>query len=178
MRPVIVLMVVALAQALPCLSAIADTPTAASATAWHKLTQQQRNLRIISAGAADNGKSGGQCKVWVRDVISRATSMHVTVPSNQTNSRWAPETIGHVVGRSARIENVKAGEIVQMELKAASGGIIPHTAIVGSNQNGSITWLESNYKGDEKVTATRVQSHADFYKSLSSSGSYSVYYIN
>jgi hypothetical protein len=167
------------------LAALYAAPVATSAhppldapKSWHKLTDRQRGMRIVSAALADNGKVGGQCKVWVQSIISRATDGHVTVPQNsaEVSHTWKSDKSGHIINLGARIARAQPGDIVQMVIKDRNGRGIPHTAIVGSNSRGTITWLESNYPSGEIVRVNRTQTVAQFESSLID-GRYTVYRI-
>lgn len=158
-------------------TATADQPNG-SKTAWHLLTDRQRGLRIVSGALAWDGQWGDQCKIWVQTIVRDVTGEHVTVPTNtaEVTHRWNTDKTGHIQDLGASITVARPGDIVQMVTRDRDGVSISHTAIVASNSRKSITWLESNFRGDEKVTTNRSQSHKEFQSSLVD-GLYTVYRI-
>ena len=131
---------------------------------WHDLSTKSKGMTIISAGLADVGKSGGTCKVWVQNVVTRATG-GVQVPKNtkEVTDSWEKDTSGHIsnLGKKS-IATSKPGDIVQMIVTLADGTQSSHTAIVASNNGKEITWLESNWPIGSKVSSSRKQSIANF----------------
>lgn len=140
---------------------------------WHDLTQAQRNQAIVNeANSYNNGDYGGQCKVWVQNVVSDASSGSVWPPTNADNCSWNYSP--YVVGRSALLDWVAAGEIIQMQL-SSSYGSGPHTLIVISNNGSQITVKESNWCfGDCEEVGSRALTYQQFYNMVDC---YSVYYI-
>lgn len=143
---------------------------------WDKLPARQKGMKIVSAALAHDGKVGGQCKVWVQAVIRAANGGHFDVPLNtaDVSEGWQADPTGHVRSLGPRIESAKPGDIVQMIIRDRNGVAIGHTAIVGSNDGGRITWLESNYKGDGRVRTNRTQTIKAFTAALVD-GRYTVY---
>ncbi len=157
--------------------AVADNPSGSS-NGWHQLSARDKGFRIFSAALADNGRTGGQCKRWIQKVISRASGGHVDIPPNTatTTHRWKADASGHIVDLGASISKARTGDIVQMVIRDRSGNPIGHTAIVGTVSGGKVTWLESNYRGDERVTSNRVETYQKFASSLVN-GKYTVYRV-
>jgi hypothetical protein len=156
--------------------ATADNPRGSN-NAWHQLSDRERGMRLISAALFWNGRYGGECKEWIQKVVKNVTNGHVLVPANTAivTHRWVSDSSGHILDLGATISSARFGDIVQMVIRDRSGNSIGHTAIIGSNSGSSITWLESNYRGDKIVTVNRVQSHQQFLSSLN--GRYTVYRI-
>ncbi len=110
---------------------------------WHDLTQAQRNQAIINeANSYSNGSYGGQCKVWVQNVVYDASGSSVWLPTNADNCSWNYSP--YAVARCGLLDWVSAGEIIQMQLSSAYGSG-PHTLIVTSNNGSQITVKESNW---------------------------------
>lgn len=170
MRPKLLLSLGLLAMALP-VSAYAH-----GKSDWDKLPTRQKGMKIVSAALAHEGRSGGECKVWVQAVIKAANGGHFEVPLNTAvvTESWQADATGHVRSLGPRIASAKPGDVVQMVIRDRKGVAIGHTAIVGSNDGSTITWLESNYKGDGKVRTSRTQTIKDFNAALVD-GRYTVY---
>ena len=165
-----------------CLAMVAVEPQASwghGTGDWHGLSSRQKGMRIVSAALARNGRTGGQCKEWVRTVISAVTARHVEVPPNSAvvTATWIEERSGHIRSLGASIASSRPGDIVQMIIRDRDGNSIGHTAIVGSNDGSQLLWLESNYGNDEKVTTGRSQSISSFERSVVR-GQYTVYRIS
>ena len=145
----------------------------ASAQSWASLTQAQRNQAIVNeANSWSDGTQGGQCKVWVQNVVWAASGATVWLPTNADNCTWNYSV--HVVGRCALLGSVSAGEIIQMQLSSVNGGG-PHTFIITANNGSSITVKESNWcSGNCEKVDTRTLTYQQFYDMV---GCYSVYYV-
>lgn len=119
-----------------------------NAQSWGEMSQAQKNIAILSyAMSIKNGTYGGQCKVWVRDVVKKVSGK--TIPSNAEDPKdyqWLSSK--DVIKRKiAHAGLMSAGDIVQMKL--LSNGI-PHTAIViGVYQGapGYVSFIDSNWFG-------------------------------
>lgn len=120
-------------------------------------------IRLVSAALADTGKTGGQCKAWVQAVILRATGITVPLNAGAVAERWQKDNSGKVLSLGSAIAQSRPGDAVQMIIRDRNDVAVPHTAFVGENDGAHIRWIESNYRGDEKVTAHRRQSHQDFH---------------
>ena len=133
-------------------------------------------LKIISVALSHNGKKGGQCKIWVQQVMKDA--LGATLPTNTSlvTHLWNSDPSGRVLNLGAKISSAAPGDAVQMIARSRKGDPLPHTAIVGSNDGKRIRWLESNYKGDEMVTSSRTQTYEEFVASLPT-GLYTVYRV-
>ena len=107
---------------------------------WHEWSQSIRNQAIVDETANYNeGDDGGECKVWVQNVVNDASGSWL-IPTNSGNDcYWSYGA--YVSPRSGYIEDVVPGEIVQMEL--SSGG--PHTAIVLGISPYGVTFIENNW---------------------------------
>lgn len=145
---------------------------------WHALPQWQRNQAIVNATYRDLGKylgdPAGQCKVWVQNVVARASNYHVWLPQNAPDAYgWYWRQDQHVVGvLMCRVFRV--GEIIQMHWKNAGNGVInPHTAIVIGTSPYGMEWVDSNMVAKFTV-GTHSVSYSAFY---AQAVSYSVYYI-
>ena len=73
--------------------------------------------------------------------------------------------------------NIYIGMIIQMRIRYANGTYGPHTAIIAQKDTSGITFLESNYLGNGMVTNNRRLTYMQFYNSLETYSSYSIYYI-
>ncbi len=151
-------------------------PVEANGNVWweNSLNQTQRNQAIVSAAWPYIGRQGGQCKVWVQNVVYSASRNHVWLPQNASAPNdyyWQADPQWHAVGMSLPIEYVKPGYIIQMRLKATNG---PHTAIVYAVGR-SLALIESNFlpPGGEMVHVRTI----DFSTFKSQVSAYSVYYI-
>ena len=119
---------------------------------WHEISQVQRNRKIIDRAFEDLGKRGGQCKAWVYHVVLSASGDKVRLPRNNmaVKDSWFDSEFAE--GRKASITTAKPGEIVQIRWKEH---IAPpwnlHTLIVVSVDPHEITFIDSNWKGDEMV---------------------------
>jgi hypothetical protein len=146
---------------------------------WNTVPAQKKGMRIVSAALSDNGKSGGECKPWVQEVVRRATGGHVQVPQNaaDVSGSWKSDPTGHVQNLGKTIATARPGDIVQMVIRTSKGAPIPHTAIVATNNGKAIQWLESNWDDDRKVQTRRNQPVSEFLKSVIDN-QYTVYRIN
>ena len=83
---------------------------------------------------------------------------------------------------SMPIEWAQPGDIVQMRIKTASGGITPHTAIIYAINSTGVRFIDSNYCpnncGIVKIhPPTSYMSFDDFYNLLEDTYTFSVYWI-
>ncbi|MEY3784419.1 MAG: hypothetical protein RLZZ230_741 [Candidatus Parcubacteria bacterium] len=157
------------------------TTVCASAQTWSTMSQAQKNIAILSyAMTFTNGTYGGQCKVWVNNVVKGVSGK--TLPATAASPydyKWLVSS--NVIKRTiAHSGLMAAGDIVQMKL--LSNGI-PHTAIViGVYQGapGEISFIDSNwfgYKGSDYVERVYVHTMTipDFNKKVGTQ--FSVYNI-
>lgn len=110
---------------------------------WNSLTQTQKDDKIINRAYADLGGYGGQCKVWVKNVVYSASGTWVSVPATQPSPNdylWYP--IRNIVKRNLTIRNVDRGDMIQMKFLGSGG---PHTAIIVSRNSTGIVWINSNF---------------------------------
>ena len=120
---------------------------------WHELTQTQRNRKIIDRAYEDlKVEVGRSCKEWVYDVVLSASGGKVKLPWNDPDAkdRWLDSEFTE--GRTTSITTAKPGEIVQIRWKKGIGD--PHnlhTLIVVSVGPNDITFIDSNWHGDEMV---------------------------
>lgn len=131
---------------------------------WHDISTRSKGMKIISAGLTDVGKSGGECKEWVRKVVAAATGgFQLPANTKTVTDAWEKDTSGHVSNQGkSSIATSKPGDIVQMIVTLSNGAQSSHTAIVASNSGKEITWLESNWPIGSKVSNSRKQSIANF----------------
>jgi hypothetical protein len=143
--------------------------TESVAGGWHSWSQYIRNQAIIDQTYQYNNTYVGlNCKLWVRKVVKDASGGLVTIPSTSSNLyTWIPDN--NVVGRSGLLQYAQPGEIVQMLLKSG----IEHTAIVLAVAPTGVTFIESNWNGDE-VVHTRFVTFTKFKEQVRS---FSIYYI-
>jgi surface antigen len=120
---------------------------------WHEMfSQSQRNSAIVHRAQMHIGDYGGQCKVFVQEVVWEASNGVVWLPQNHPSRlhRWkSSPDVRRVSTDSCR--NLKPGQIIQAELRARGGGSLPHTMIVEQFSSNSITVIESNYQNDGRV---------------------------
>ena len=96
---------------------------------WHNLQQWERNQKIIDSSYQDINQWGDTCKVWMQNLVYRASGNHVWLPLNDSSNvwKWQSDTHGHIVYvneySSIPIENAQVGWIVQMKMAAGN----PHT---------------------------------------------------
>jgi hypothetical protein len=141
-------------------AAIVTTAVAAT-TGWHGLSQSQRNSRILNRADDDlNQNVGMSCKEWVRRVVRNASGGEVGIPSNQNDYTWNSHPYVYRCPQPYPISWVQPGQIIQMRWTNANGTSTPHTAIVLSRTSTSMTWIDSNWQGDEVVrTHSMTYSH-------------------
>lgn len=155
---------------------------------WSQLTQADRNQRIVTQGLHDVGLVGGACKVWVYDVVRVASNLAggptVYLPPTTNGGdgwSWVYDSTGHAVSYGQLpLSQVVPGMIIQMRIRTSSGGYLPHTVIVIANSSvngGTLTFVESNYKGDYVVRAGRTATYSAFLSSLEPTNHYTVYVI-
>ncbi len=147
---------------------------------WHDLSQTMRDHEIFYAAQSEIGYTGGQCKVWANHIVVKASSSVVSLPTTTNNGygyTWNPSPDVGQLFVGLENDQVHIGMIVQMRVRYANGTYGPHTAIIYQKDSTGVTWIESNYYGDSRVTATRRQTYTQFYGSLETSSSYSIYYI-
>lgn len=122
---------------------------------WHYLlTQRGRNNRIAEVAQGYRmGQKTGQCKVWVQNVVYEASWGEVWPPSNHSSYDWKWKSHRHVdiVAVDNWSVRMKRGQIIQAQVKLRNGGVGPHTMIVLDADSDSISVIESNYSGDERV---------------------------
>ena len=106
------------------------------------------------------------------EVVWDASSSTVWLPTNLNYCQW--NSSSDVVGRSALLNWVVPGEIIQMQLSSAYGGG-PHTIVVTANNGSQITFKESNWcpNNCEKV-GSRTLTYQQFYDMVDC---FSVYYV-
>lgn len=151
---------------------------------WTSLTQNQRNQAIKDAGYADLGNtSGGECKVWVRNIVKSASSLAGGPQRNIPSTKNPPndymwEDDSYAIGQSTTMQLAPIGWIIQMRLKRASNPSlhIPHTAILYSRDSNGFTFLDSNWLGDSTVRL-HYMTFTDFYNKLFGPGQFSGYFI-
>lgn len=136
---------------------------------WHSWSQAVRNQAIVDETYQDNNTYVGEsCKEWARTVVYNASSGSVTIPST-ASALYYWNTNSNVVGRSGLVQYAQPGEIVQMKLNSG----IEHTAIVLAVSPSGVTFIESNWGGDEYVH-TRYVTFTNFYNQVNK---FTIYYI-
>jgi hypothetical protein len=135
---------------------------------WHDWSQMERNQAIVDETANwDDGDDGGQCKIWVQEIVYDASGSGL-IPLNSNDAcEW--QYGAYVIGRSGYIEYASPGEIIQMDL----GDNSPHTAIVIANSSYGVIFRESNWNLDEEV-GTRYVSYSTFYNQVEC---FTIYYV-
>lgn len=158
------------------LSGLPEVASATGVNSWHRLTQTDRNQRIINTAYQDLGRRRGQCKTWIQEVVLRASQVHVPLPLNATspnNWYWESDPYNHAIGMSMRLENVPVGNIIQMRLQNGT----PHTAIVAGRTRDGVTFLESNRHNNDETVRLEPITYKKFYGDLGPARLFSVYYI-
>ena len=148
--------------------------TNSSFAGWHEWSQSSRNQAIVNeANSWSDGSYGGQCKVWIQgSVVWEASNYSVWLPTNYDYCSWNYHP--YVVGRSAMLNYVQPGEIIQMKLKSANGGG-PHTIVITANNGSSITFKESNWCSNNcGLVGHRTLTYSQFYNMVDC---YSIYYV-
>lgn len=150
--------------------ALAQAQLCGEAIWWHDgLTQAQRDANILRvAQSYPDGKFVGvECKQWVRDVVSIASKKSVVVPAT-SGYEWiwwpSPDVEALFCDRWDGVP-WPPGQILQAQVRAKSGGTLPHTMIVVSANAWGVTVIESNWQGDQKVRR-RTCSWVDFKRSI------------
>lgn len=135
----------------------------AKGSAWHDLSDTQRNQKILEEAESWAGQKGGQCKEWVRAVVKNASGGIVNIPSTYTGAgtyylaKWTPEypsSDAAVVRRSTSNicnywSSFSAGQIVQM--RHDYKGATPHTMIIILPTPWGFWVGDSNWYLNEKV---------------------------
>ena len=121
-------------------------------SSWPYYSQSQRNYLLLNVGYGDISRYGGQCKVWVQNLVAKVTDWRVRVPTNVCNScysryLWNSDPYGHVSGQSMNIRYVQPGQVVQM----AWGSTQLHTFILAGRTTSGMYWLDSNWGKDGRV---------------------------
>jgi hypothetical protein len=149
----------------------------ALSTSWHDLSQSERNQRILSDGHEDlNDDVGVSCKIWVRNIVREASGNLVTIPSTKSNGyQWYSHPDVYAVPQPSPVEWVTPGCIIQMKWRNQNGTTYPHTAIVVSKNSSGMTWIDSNWNGDQ-VVRTHFVSYSQFYTAVQGYR-YTLYYI-
>lgn len=134
---------------------------------WNQMTQAEREWQVVQVAILDQGKIGGQCKVWVQDVVWRASGRQVWLPANAGSGStygitW--ESSPKVVGQSGGISGARVGQIVQMRIRT-NLGVTPHTAIITRIGSSDMEWIDSNWVGPNKV-GTHTMKLKDFNKNV------------
>jgi hypothetical protein len=135
---------------------------------WHSLlTQDGRNDRIVSfSNRWSNGSYGGQCKVWVQNVVSQCSSGIVWLPLNDPNCDWRWQWSADVsILSSDRRIMLRPGHIIQAQIRTRTGALSPHTLIVTNKSGDFVSVVESNWRGDERI-GRRTLSSAELWASL------------
>ena len=155
---------------LPILMFLISFFTTADAMAgWHSWSQSTRNQAIVDETYQYNNTYVGEsCKEWARTVLYGASNGAVTIPSTAA-ALYYWYSSSNVVGRSGLIEYAQPGEVVQMKLNSG----IEHTAIVLAVSPSGVTFIESNWGGDEYVHV-RYVTFTNFYNQVDQ---FTIYYI-
>lgn len=169
-----------------CLTISQFIASANAATEWHKLTQEDRNRRIVTQAESDFQKIGGECKVWANDVVRVASyfagGQSVQLPratDNDEGYAWMDDGTGYEVSYGhLEPKSMVPGMIIQMHIHYKNGTYGPHTAIVLSNsvETQKLTLIESNYNGNYMVNK-RIVGYRDFISSIENKINYTVYTI-
>ena len=129
---------------LTCLVLVAASVYANGNVWWESLSQTQRDMYIANEAWRENGQNGGECKVWVQNLVKYVSLTHVMLPQNMSPPNdfyWQSDPYGHAFGMSIPIENVTIGQIVQMKFRSTG---TPHTAIVVGKDANGVGFLASN----------------------------------
>lgn len=140
----------------------------AVAASCHQLSDAQRNQLILDEAKKWLNKEGGQCKEWIQaKVVWNASGNVVFLPQNFSKpgdayhlAKWNDSPDVRVVWQMAYAcptsfpSSLKPGHIIQLRWNKSvpkyGGG--PHTAIIEQVNSTTMTWLDSNWKGDVMVT--------------------------
>jgi hypothetical protein len=149
-----------------CVSNETQAQTTYDKTWWHSMLNDSGRNSLILRNAQNyyDGQYGGQCKVWAQNVVYAASRKVVWLPQNDPYCDWRWLASANVVATySDRWDGVPwwPGQIIQAQVRTANGGTSPHTMIVVAVNASSITVIESNWRGDERVRR-RTASWADF----------------
>lgn len=134
---------------------------------WHDdMSQRERNEAIADEAESRVGDYGGQCKVFVQNVVWSASNGVVWLPQNHSRYDWKWKSSRDVrrIATDACIR-LKPGYILQAQVRLRSGGLSPHTMIVVRTTSSRITVVESNYSTPNRVTRRTVSENA-FWNSL------------
>jgi hypothetical protein len=107
-----------------------------------------------------------QCKEWVREVVSDASSGDVIIPATRSNGyRWYSHPYVQSYSQGCPPPGVGPGRIIQMVWHNQNGSVFPHTAIILSTTSSGMTWIDCNWQGDERVR-THYVSYVQFQTSV------------
>lgn len=145
---------------------------------WHSMTQTQKNNALINRAYQDVNTTGGQCKVWIQNMVYATSGSHVWLPVNNPSPNdwyWVYDPNGHAIGMSTMLEWITPGYIIQMRL---DGGI-PHTAIVVSKDSAGLTLVDSNWFTQSAPNVVKIHyiTYTALYEKLEQPYSFSVYRI-
>lgn len=133
-------------------------------------TEAQINQKILTGASKQIGWNGGQCKVWVQNLIPQVVSGRTIGPTDTSNpkadfynAQWKPVGSARVVWQLVYPKNsciaifpssLKPGQIIQIRWRpdvakywnCCNNG--PHTAIIQSVSAMSMQWYDSNFNND------------------------------
>ncbi len=140
---------------------------------WHYLlTQAGRNNAIYwTAQSVPNGTYGGQCKVWVQNVVWNASNRTVWLPTNSSNCDWMWNWSSDVeIVAQDRWDGVafRPGQIVQAQVRYSQWPYTsPHTMIIAWADANYVSVIESNFgSGNYERVNRRTVTWAQFKSSI------------
>ncbi len=133
------------------------------------LTEAQINQKILTGASKQIGWNGGQCKLWVQNLIPQVISGRTIGPTDTSNSKadfynaqWSPVGSAKVVWQLYPKNSciaifpsfLKPGQIIQLRWRSdvakywncCNNG--PHTAIIQSVSSMNMQWYDSNFNND------------------------------
>lgn len=139
---------------------------------WSDKSDEERNELILTEArklVTNPPTEGGQCKTWIQKVVDRASGQTNHLPLNYikagdtySKAKWySSSKVDSVSGGAYQtpsdslLSKIKPGNIIQFRLLGnhnnsnETTGL--HTALIESVDSLSMTWIDSNWKGDEMV---------------------------
>ncbi len=135
---------------------------------WHNVMNQYgRNQQIIGRALAQNGQyTGVECKQWVQNVVYSASGGTVWLPQNRPDwmgwywSEWA-QPLWYIPYNGPSYA-AQPGNIIQMRWRNNNGSVLPHTAIVLSNNWSGMQWIDCNWSNGDRTVRVHYVSHDQF----------------
>lgn len=134
-----------------------DTPTISENDGQAMLapasTEAQINALILAEAARQVGtpnSTSGNCKVWVQNLVSKATGKWIPQNDSCALYQWKPSSTVRIVWQvkfacvGSFSNNLKPGQIMQIQWRSNYMNGCEHTIILQSISSSSISYYEAN----------------------------------